>query len=1254
VRAFDQCLILLLVLCLFGLTPLMTAQVRTTGELHGVISDPSGNVVPAAQVDITDTATGLSKNTKSGADGSYLFLNLLPGKYQVKVTMQGFQTAVYNDVVVDSARRTDFPVALKVGQVTETVEVTAAAQQLETTSNQIATTVRNDFVQQLPLSGRDTLQFALLMAGSQSIDSGRTSTFNGLPNASMNVTLDGINNSSQRFKSGGTSFWAFAPVRLDAIDEVTVSTTGQGADASGGGAMNIRFVTKRGTDQYHGKLFEQFRNDALNANSTIYNMRGNKIAKLRQNEFGGNFGGPLPLPFHFLKHKVFFFAKMEALPRPSTYMATANILTPEAQAGNYSYIGTDGQKHSVNVLQVAGAAGYQSTIDPTISGILKQINGTAPAGNFITASDPNVQTLQWRQDNSSKTLYPTARVDYQITDKLAYHGTWNLRWQKNNGTPNYPGITPLGNAYKTTVYVASNGLDYTITPTMLNSFNFGVQSNAELFNGDTSITMWQPYGNRRVHLGWMNDVLPNQTPWVRNNPVYNLYDNLNWVKGRHTFTFGASYLKTSFWETTWNSAGVLDWYVDGVDSADPINSVLTASAFPKIQSADVGNASVLYATLTGRISGIWGSRNVDEITHQYVDYASATQRFGRQTAGLYMQDSFRMSPELTLNYGFRWEISGAITNLNKIDTPPDLRNFWGPSTTMFQPGVLGGTMNPQVSVNPAPYKADKVNPAPNFGFAWSPKFKDGVLGKLFSDKTVVRSSYAISYYDEGLNAISNYVTGNPGTEQSISLYPGIPGFNAGQFTLASPVSSMPAAWVFPDAFQFPMNVSDFGYGVWLATTAPKMHTPYVQNWSFGIQREVARGTVIEARYVGNRSTHIWRQYNMQETNIFESGFLTEFKNAQNNLAINEANGKKGFANNGLPGQAALPMLEAAFGPRGSIGALSSSWTNSGFITNLRQGEAGRMAGTLTGLQYFCRMVGNKLTPCAMYGYDAPGPYSINQFVINPFASSLNYLDDSGSTNYNGLQLEFRKAYSNGFTINANYTFSKTLGNFSNASGQGGESQYRTLRNGHLNYGPTPFDMRHVFQTYWTYSLPFGKGRKLEVTNPVLRRVLDGWTVSGLTKVASGRVFQLTSGRQTFNTFTDSGVVLNGINYQDLSAGLTTLGNGPNKNFTLVDPKLIGPDGRANPALLAVPNTPGVFNNFLYMYGPTYVGTDLAVLKEIPIREQLKFEFQAEALNAFNHQVPGVGTTNITSTSFGQTTSLMVGPRNIQLRAALSW
>ena len=293
------------------------AQVTTTG-IHGIVRDPSGAVVPSAAVKATDTGTGIEKSATTAQDGGFVFPNLQAATYKITVTAAGFQTAVLDSVIVDTGRVTDVPVTLAVGAATQTVEVAAAAAQLETTSNEVGTTITNTAIQNLPYSSRDVLMFSLLMAGNTTANdpTGRNSTFNGLPNGALNISIDGMNNNSQRFKSGGTSMYAFAPERIDAIEEVTVSTTGLSADSSAQGAMNIRFTTKRGTDQYHFTVGEQFANEDLNSNSFFNNLHGQPIAKSRQNNPYGSIGGPL-LPFiPRMKHKLFFFAYFEAQPQP--------------------------------------------------------------------------------------------------------------------------------------------------------------------------------------------------------------------------------------------------------------------------------------------------------------------------------------------------------------------------------------------------------------------------------------------------------------------------------------------------------------------------------------------------------------------------------------------------------------------------------------------------------------------------------------------------------------------------------------------------------------------------------------------------------------------------------------------------------------------------------------------------------------------------------------------------------------------------
>ena len=402
------------------------AQVTTTG-IHGVVRDQSGAVVPNAAVKATDTGTGIEKTTTSAGDGGFVFPNLQAATYKITVSAAGFQTAQYDSVVVDSGRITDVPVQLAVGAATQTVEVAAAAAQLATTSNEVGTTINNTAIQNLPYSSRDVLMFSLLMAGNTTANdaSGRNSTFNGLPNASLNISIDGMNNNSQRFKSGGTSMYAFAPERIDAIEEVTVSTTGLTADAGGQGAMNIRFTTKRGTDQYHFTVGEQFANEDLNANSFFGNLRGQPIARSRQNNPYGSIGGPL-LPFiPKMKHKLFFFAYFEAQPQPTSTTKTTTVLTPASQAGNFTYIGTDGATRTVNLLSAAAAAGYSSAIDPTISSIFSAINSSqSKASGYLPINgQPYWQTMEWTQPQNTLYLVPdrARRLSVHAEDLVVRH-----------------------------------------------------------------------------------------------------------------------------------------------------------------------------------------------------------------------------------------------------------------------------------------------------------------------------------------------------------------------------------------------------------------------------------------------------------------------------------------------------------------------------------------------------------------------------------------------------------------------------------------------------------------------------------------------------------------------------------------------------------------------------------------------------------------------------------------------------------------
>src|SRR5262249_49913807 len=218
----------------------------------------------------------------------------------------------------------------------------------------------------------------------------------------------------------------------------------------------------------------------------------------------------------------------------------------------------------------------------------------------------------------------------------------------------------------------------------------------------------------------------------------------------------------------------------------------------------------------------------------------------------------------------------------------------------FQPGTLNGVPNPILKRGTVAAKADLVNPAPRAGFAWTPKFEGGWLARLLGASSVIRGGYDLTYYDEGTNMFASTSGNNPGLGQSLDLRPGFPGFAPGGLTLQS---QLPPYVVFPPTYADVYDQSLFTFSTTnFRTMKDDLRTPYVQSWNIGVQRELMKNTVLELRYVGNRGSHVWRTFSLNEVNIFENGFLQEFKNAQRNLTLNQSAGVTSFANRGLPGQ----------------------------------------------------------------------------------------------------------------------------------------------------------------------------------------------------------------------------------------------------------------------------------------------------------------------------------------------------------------
>jgi hypothetical protein len=1267
------------------------AQLRIVGRISGTVEDQVGGVIPNARVVLRDVKTGITKETTSSEHGSFLFPDLSSGLYEITVTATGFQTSVISNISVSTSQTTDVRVKLAVGQVSETVTVIGATEALETTSQLVSSTISTQTLAKLPVLNRSNVLGVIRAIGgpgiSPPIGGGNSGRYNNLPGGALNITLDGINNASNGFKSGGTSFFVTVPLRLGAIEEVTVETGGLGADSGAQSGANIKFTTKRGGNKYHGSGFYEARSEKFNANSWTRNAQGLPRVRSRIHEYGGNFGGPL-LPFGSFKNKMFVFVNFERFYNPLFNAATISVLTPEAQRGIYTYVasGTTNEIRTANVLDLAAARNLPTKLDPVAQSILAINNQVPQFATRIPDTDLNRDVYTWNADNNFYQYFPTVRWDYHVTPKQQVIFTWNYRhsWQPGARRLPVPDVNRT-NPFRIGYFVWSAGLQSTLSPRTFNELRYGVQH-----SGDTNTRA--EYGdvfrfnNVPLRIGGTLPFSGNPAgplvPFIDQQNVTGrhfittMYDTLTLNRGEHTITLGGSYRKT-----VWNDSAevfALPTYATGTPNGDPLQAsqAFTTTTIPGINSTQLGDPVALYNLLTGRVSSAGFTRVVDPDTLRYDGFINFTWT-NSLMGGLFVQDRWRVHRSLTLNYGLRWEAQGPMKDGKGLAASPDLASIFGPSKRLFAPGELSGNNNPTLQAGRIPYKTDWLNFAPNFGLAWNPSVTRGLLGKLLGDsKTVIRASYGLISYDEGTQFFAANLGPNVGKFiGATTLVPGQPGqTNLPAFLTLSDIAANPltvSSFAFAATeYKQVTNQADQTFARTFNAFDPRLRAPYTVNWSFGIQRELWKNNVLEVRYVGNQSKLAWRTSNLNEVNIFENGFLQEFKNAKRNLDISRAQNRGArFDNQGLPGQVPLPIFQAAFGPRGNVPAIAagSGFSSTGFVSSLDNGAAGAIATTLaTNQNYVCRMFGNTFSPCVRIDprYNAAGPYPINFFLLNPYvAGRLGYVDDTGWHSYNGLQVEFRQRLTQGLTWTTNYTWSKSLTNLP-ADGQNMSLDFTTLRNTDLDIRESQFDRRHVVQMHGTYDLPIGRGRWLSVDNRILDGVVGGWTMGSIFVFTTGAPIQLTGGFQTVNNTNSAaaggvrlapGVTLNQIQemFNAERSRLTGRAGTTDLQRLAVDPRLIGPDGRANPQFLVPNTTPGEFGQLLFLRGRNQFQWDVSVSKNFQVTEQGRLEILAGFTNVLNTPSWGFPNTNVFSTSFG-VVGAPGGGRSMNLRATLSF
>src|SRR5688572_6658317 len=473
--------LVLAMLLVLGSTPAF-AQATSGATLSGSVVDADGGVIPGATVVVKNNATGVAAETVTNSTGQFSFPGLNAGTYTVTITLTGFKTFIANEVRVISSTPASINAKLEIGALTDVVEVKARSEMVQTQSTAVASTLTTEQLSQLPLVSRNALySLALLPGVSASSNNLRNASINGLPNNTVNITIDGIGTGNAL--QSGDGFFSMVTPRMDAVEEVTVTGAVPGVGA-GAGSVQIAFVTRSGSNQFDTSAYLYLRDPKFNSNyffNEINNLPKNE-AKLRT--WGARVGGPIILPGYNGRGKAFFFVNFEHQHLPSSATRTRTILNPTATQGIFTYdqivAGVTTQR-SVNVLDLARSKGFASisNLDPTIQSMLALIrDATGKEGTINTTNDRNRQQYVYQATGIGDQYAPTIRLDYNLTDKHRITGTYY--WQRflstvdllNGVESTFPGLPNSGsqNSFRIT---GSLSVRSTLTSNMVNEFKGG-------------------------------------------------------------------------------------------------------------------------------------------------------------------------------------------------------------------------------------------------------------------------------------------------------------------------------------------------------------------------------------------------------------------------------------------------------------------------------------------------------------------------------------------------------------------------------------------------------------------------------------------------------------------------------------------------------------------------------------------------------------------------------------------------------------
>ena len=787
---------------------------KDTGTILGAVRDATGAVVPRAEVRARSLSTNVEFRTVTNQDGEYVVTPLHVGEYTLTIEARGFTPSSFERVVLDVDQRLRVDVTLAIGSNEQRVTVTDVPPPLNTEDMTVGQVIQNRQIQDMPLNGRNFQQLASLVPGAipsyGARDSGQGGvSLSGTRSFDNSFLLDGVNNTTNTAEMPTRVNVAVSP-NLDAIQEFKIQSSTYDAQYGGTAAGTINIVTKSGSNQLHGTLYDYWRNSDLNANSWENNRRGIARGFRNRNQFGGVAGGPVYIPkVYDGRNRTFFFADYEGA-RDIMPPGLLNVTVPDdkMRAGDFSEFLPDSTSNPGGPTFVLGAPYVNNVLPPSlVDPVAKGLAALYPSANV-----PGTLQYVVSIPNSFRSAVYGARLDHRISqnDSLFARYTGDGLTTKSGTWNNL--IGPV-NQNKTDGSVLALSETHLFSPSVVNEFRFGF-SDARLYRLPTApgtdlyaqlgLTGIPPITGMPTGLLRFNGLLGIQSIGQRSGYyndrgiVKDYNDNLSFIVGKHSFHAGAE-LRPIRWSHYESQAprGDFQFFAN--------NNATDAQGNP----APVGFAQFL----TGMPSRISFSTANDIIYRQW-------------NSSYYLQDTYRISKNLTLNLGLRYEFFTAPNERHNNQANFDLdRGVFvlpGARTYTLPASFVGITVDPHGS--PGLVRTDRNNWAPRLGFAYS-----------LNQKTVVRAGFGVYY---GFQEIGPWSYPSPGYN---------PPFNVVYSPPNQPLHSAFALNPFTDPnAQFQ-----------IASLPAHLHTPRIEQWNVSIQRVLAKDLVFEAGYSGSAGHNLY-------------------------------------------------------------------------------------------------------------------------------------------------------------------------------------------------------------------------------------------------------------------------------------------------------------------------------------------------------------------------------------------------------------